>query len=348
MSVSDAIHRISEKDSNTHLYVEGESYTKKTKYSKLYSYYNVFKNADELVTAFQLNTLDQIRLSPYFDIFDIAGFADIKDIHIWFGTEYYRAMRHLDKCDNLFFVLEGSRVFRVSEPTLKVFPLHPFGHASNRQQYPYYPLLEDETIPKEYHISEVEVFANEVFYLPGFWHHEVINNNFTVALNVWWDSVDELLQRDMEDFRLPINPQRDDGMDKSQINAFLYFAQRLIELFCCILQVNKADHVDTNHMIRCMDVEYKGYGYLTTSFEQIYRVLDEFTYDSFEWMAMVVDVSDIIKCAHDRIKDYDYENVTDFKKDLYFCWDLEDEWKREWDDAIDILLNMLSGFTHVG
>ena len=146
MNVHDAIQSVINRNNKTHFYSAdiSDNSVHLSKYTKLYSYFKIFemRGFNQMVTATQLNTLDQIHLSPYFDIFDMNGFLDVNDVNIWFGTEYYRTIRHFDKADNLFFLLSGSRKFQLSAPSINVFPLHPFLHPSGRQQLAYYPLLQ--------------------------------------------------------------------------------------------------------------------------------------------------------------------------------------------------------------
>ena len=87
-------------------------------FTKLYSYFRILsiprkpdnhdedeeydeEHHDAFIDGIQLNILDRIHLWPYFDIFNLSnGYQDINDMHLWFGTEYYRAIRHYDKPNN--------------------------------------------------------------------------------------------------------------------------------------------------------------------------------------------------------------------------------------------------------
>lgn len=81
--------------------------------SKFRSYFRVFgfRGSYQDVDDVQLNTLDHIKLAPFFKIFNMRGYRDVNKLHIWFGTEYYRAIRHYDKSDNIFFLLKGMFFF---------------------------------------------------------------------------------------------------------------------------------------------------------------------------------------------------------------------------------------------
>ena len=72
--------------------------------------------------------------------------------------------------------------------------MYPYNHASNRHTYPNYPGIEQypegRKIPDNYKIHESTIYENEVLYIPCYWYHEVINDNITVALSIWWDSHD--------------------------------------------------------------------------------------------------------------------------------------------------------------
>eukprot|EP01084_Bolivina_argentea_P259971 438876_1 len=122
------------------------------------------------ITDLQLNT----SLIPFFNIFSENGlksFTDINSLNIFYSKQYYRAIRHYDAYHNLFFILKGSRKFRISEPNTNIFEIYPFLHTSSRHQFPNYPQIEtySEGVfinDTNYKINECIIFENEALYLP--------------------------------------------------------------------------------------------------------------------------------------------------------------------------------------
>ena len=86
---------------------------KRDEIRKFRSYFRLFgyEGDNEEVDDIHLNVLDQIKLTPFFKIFNMRGYKDVRALHIWFGTEYYRAIRHYDVSDNIFFLLKGINIY---------------------------------------------------------------------------------------------------------------------------------------------------------------------------------------------------------------------------------------------
>ncbi len=317
-----------------------------------------FKNNNEKnklqISDLQLNSLDHISLAPFFKLFDTNGlksYSDIRHMNIWYATEYYRAVRHFDKANNLFFVLKGSRHFRISQPTSIVFEMYPFLHESNRHQLPNYPYIDGyrEGIPitdTKYKIFESTIYENEVLYLPGYWFHEVINNNVTIVMNIWWNSNDLKLYfklMNMKKDSLPINPNHEylDSdtfeMHKHGIDGFLYFVQNLIDKWCKYAH----KYCKYHGQMRCTSDAFLLYNFMST-YED---VLNNLTFDNFEWYSIIIDTYNILKCTQNRIVDID--DLIDLKQFMFVCNDIQQVYKTLWDESINDVMSILDQYNNI-
>eukprot|EP01084_Bolivina_argentea_P095847 172310_1 len=302
------------------------------------------------INAMQLNTLDHISLSPYFKLFHIYdSFRSISAIDLWFGLHQYHTIRHYDTSNNLFFVLYGSRKFRLSAPTINVFPMYPYTHKSCRHQYKYYKEVYMDLDDIDYNIYEGIVYENELLYIPSGWWNEIINDNHSFALSLWYnDGETNDLRKRIIEYELPINPRKDE-LSLGDLDELFYFTQHLVSLFCGnhtkydpLLRCNKYNsYLYRNNMYRRYgDYNEQFDGYLLINFKMIYPILNDLNFDTFEWYAIEMDFENIFKCSMSR-KIIEYrETMESFKNDFFYCYDVADEWKHEWNVAIDELLDL--------
>jgi len=306
---------------------------------------------NSVVDALQLNTLDHIRLSDYFKLLAVDhGYGDITDVHMWFGLTQYRATRHYDRSHNLFFMLRGGRKFRLSAPAINVWPLYPFGHLSDRHQYRSYAMLQSADMSEGvsmqwmndigYDIYEDVVAENEMLFLPSYWWHEVVNDNFSFALSLWYDDVENTrLRNEVVNYHLPINPEKF-GLTVGDLDEFAYFMQRLIETFCA----RNNPHNDA--WMQC--TAYKrngGIHFLLRHFTLIYPVLNTFDWNTFEWMTLGLQFDDILKCSLSErgVDEYvtSQRPCEQFKHDFSICYSFEESYEAEWNEAIANLMEMI-------
>eukprot|EP01084_Bolivina_argentea_P047206 86982_1 len=317
-------------------------------YTKYYTYFGLLSSDLDA-----MNFIDHISLSPYFQLFNLShGYNDIESMHFFFANSYYRTIRHYDKSPNLFFMLNGSRIFRLSVPTYSLFNVHPYYHKSGRQEYPSYPFLEfnnndiDADNINNYEIFEIELYENEILYLPAYWYHEVINSNISCAMNIWWPSRDRLIEDSLNYVGLPINLTKYDlnetkYLSLEDIDEFLYFIQNLIDDFCEIINTHK----DRNkYPMKCTNKYYNGHSYLLKSFAKIYPILNNINYNNFEWISMQIQMENIFKCSQGKkVNSSNYLDINllinNFKYDSYFCYDINDHIKPIWNKAIKRILN---------
>eukprot|EP01084_Bolivina_argentea_P046856 86319_1 len=76
--------------------------------------------------------LKYMLFEPFYKLFDIKYPSDVDAIHLWMGSNQSTSVRHYDSYYNLYFVLRGSKIFRISKPTVSRFMMYPFIHSSGR------------------------------------------------------------------------------------------------------------------------------------------------------------------------------------------------------------------------
>eukprot|EP01084_Bolivina_argentea_P117345 208406_1 len=319
-------------------------YYKTNNYTKFYTYFNIAGD----IGIFG-NYIDHISLTPFFKLFNITrGYLDMNSLHIFIGNYYYRTMRHFDTPDNLFFMLNGSRRFKLSEPTYSLFNVYPFVHPSGRQQYPYYPFLQNNNNYQSdninYTIFDIELYENEVLFIPGHWLHEVVNSNFSVAINFWWLNKDNKVEQVMRSYtKFPIDIDSDDiitSLTADDIDEFLYFIQKIIDEFCKLI----IKHKDKDkYSMKCTDVKYNGYAYLLQSYSKIYPILNEINYNNFEWISLEISISNLFKCVQAKKEASKWINVDvlvkNFRDDTYYCFDIGTDYEIIWNKVIEEILN---------
>ena len=126
------------------------------------------------------------------------------------------------------------------------------------------------------------------------------------------------------------------------MDEFYYFIQSLINEWCKHIKKNE----EINYLSRCNDNKYGSYGFLLNSFIKIYPILNDINYNNFEWISLIIDFKNILKCFIQRIE---YENLNQFKEDNYYCFNIDnDNIQKEWDNAINKIMDMLIAFNNIG
>merc|ERR1719245_768807 len=114
-------------------------------------------------------------------------------------------------------------------------------------------------INRNYEIYEVDVYENELLYLPGYWYHEVTNNNFSCAISMWWKSKDEIYADEILSYRVPL-VLNTEQRSLAAIYEFLYFIQKLIDKWCKVIKEKYNDQ----YALKCL--EYENHGFLLGKF----------------------------------------------------------------------------------
>ena len=116
---------------------------------------------------------------------------------------------------------------------------------------------------------------------------------------------------DMEFYELPISPVHPDVDDhhaldeyvihKHGIDGFFYFVQRTIDEWCDYVRT----HPQRNeYSMRCLNDWYRDHYFLLDNFISIYGIVWDLEFWNFEWMSLIIDMENILKCTKDRVIDY--------------------------------------------
>eukprot|EP01084_Bolivina_argentea_P140026 246270_1 len=329
----------------------------KKKYTTFYSYLKVLSvdssngaAAEHTVVAdvdesIQDKMFEHIDLFPYFELFSIEPELII-DMHIWFGMHYYKAVRHYDESNNLFFMLKGSRRFMLSPPTHhNIFTLYPLSHRSSRHEWLNYSNVMNNDYQKQFDTYDIDLFENELLFLPAYWFHQIENNNLSLAFSMWFKSANAVHGREIIDYKLPINPYSA-SISVSYVDEFLYFIQTLTDKWCSNIK-RKYSKSKSNHL-KCFENNHSGF--LLNKYKKIYPLLDNLNYDTFEWYSIGLDIENILKCTRTGIEDYPV-STKEFKKRTYLCFmfdDYQNKYKKMWHKSIDDIIKMHFKYSNIG
>ena len=90
----------------------------------------------------------------------------------------------------------------------------------------------------EYKIWESDLKTNELLYLPAGWFHEVINDDVSCALSMWYSPTQHDKIRDgIFDLKLPANPNHY-RLSNGDLDELFYFIQNMIDSFCDEMKKN--------------------------------------------------------------------------------------------------------------
>eukprot|EP01083_Nonionella_stella_P148072 468145_1 len=242
-----------------------------------------------------MEVMKHIDIQPFSPIFGLKqGIHSLHDMNLWFGSNNYRLIRHTDTSDNLFFVLNGTKKFRIAAPYLINHPdfpfiLYPFLHSASRSAYPVFPIYGTQYKAEQY---DIDLHKDEVLWLPSGWWHEVVNGEIgSIGLNLWFGDGPTMLKQRMHRVKVPLSGPRI-GID--EMDGMLYLINRITQYF---------DHED-------MD---KQYGFMFTYFRRMYPILNVIYDDNlaFErngnndmnwlyWLNGIIDVNSIAKCEGNK------------------------------------------------
>eukprot|EP01084_Bolivina_argentea_P090613 163244_1 len=157
------------------------------------------------------------NIKPYFKIFKMKNeLNDIAMMNNWIGSTGYQSSLHLDRSDNIYFMISGNKTFLLSKPDrFNKFIIFPFLHVKTGNA-----IYNDSEIEYKVHIKQ-----HEIFYLPSFWWHHVINGKYdSFALNIWIEN-DNLNKIETYQFSMEIKMKLVNYKDN--LNEILYFIQTL-------------------------------------------------------------------------------------------------------------------------
>eukprot|EP01084_Bolivina_argentea_P213814 363035_1 len=133
---------------------------------------------------------------------------------------------------------------------------------------------------------------NEILYIANYWYYYMINKQYPFSLHTL--SSDEIIQikNTLYNFDLPLSPNSQHILYIGDINEIFYFVQNLFDNWCEYLLLLPKKWILIDKSI-CYQNKQK-IGYLSDLLSKISpQILNNFTFDNFEWMSIVIDTMDI-------------------------------------------------------
>eukprot|EP00924_Labyrinthula_sp_SR-Ha-C_P002942 maker-scaffold_13-snap-gene-11.4-mRNA-1 protein AED:0.16 eAED:0.22 QI:0/0/0/1/1/1/2/0/318 len=156
---------------------------------------------DNLRKEFKFLLLNDL-IKPSFGISD--AFNSLEATNFWIGDSRSTSSLHKDYYENLYCVLEGTKIFYLIPPTgVRILNKYkkkvPVGeYVWNDEEN--FEVVEKENEELEWFDSidfeeeevrkwtiKVEVKKGEILYLPALWYHQVTQTEPTAAVNFWYD-----------------------------------------------------------------------------------------------------------------------------------------------------------------
>lgn len=155
-------------------------------------------------------------------------------INVWMGQPHVIAHCHYDGYHNLYAQLYGKKRFILIKPTnwpgLYPYPfLHPSHaqaqvNASNEEDRQIFPLVEKvETL-------EAVLEPGDLLYIPPLWFHEVESLDVSISVNVWTDSKQTEIAKQIFDLPLPIHISHWSSTRAKRIATSILLFQTLLKI----------------------------------------------------------------------------------------------------------------------
>ncbi|POM79972.1 Clavaminate synthase-like protein [Phytophthora palmivora] len=124
----------------------------------------------------------------------------VTQVNLWMTVQSGRTTLHYDAYQNILVVLYGRKKVTLYPPsdTAKMypFPVHTKSVVNHSQVNVVQPDLEKHVRFREATAQRFEVVAGDAIVIPEGWWHQVDSDDFTIAVNYWWDGVREQLVAD--------------------------------------------------------------------------------------------------------------------------------------------------------
>ena len=125
-----------------------------------------------------------------------ACFEKLDATNIWIGNKDSISSMHKDPYENMYAVIEGKKYFEIFSPLLLPFVEYKlcdtYSWSLSNCQW----ALKNENFQTNWAASidsdkvkpfKIEICPGDLFYLPAFWFHKVGQDDFTLAVNYWYD-----------------------------------------------------------------------------------------------------------------------------------------------------------------
>lgn len=123
----------------------------------------------------------------------------VTQVNLWMTVQPGRTTLHYDAFHNILVVLYGRKTVTLYPPsdTAKLYPFPVHTKSVNHSQVDIVkPDLEKHERFPEASARRFEVMAGDALVIPEGWWHQVDSDEFTIAVNYWWDGVREQLVSD--------------------------------------------------------------------------------------------------------------------------------------------------------
>ncbi|KAI9906926.1 hypothetical protein PsorP6_004190 [Peronosclerospora sorghi] len=122
----------------------------------------------------------------------------VTQVNLWMTVHRSRTTLHYDAYHNVLVVMYGKKTVKLYPPsdTAKMYPFPIYSKSVNHSQVDIlHPDLEKHTQFPESSIQQFEVAAGGALFIPEGWWHSVDSDEFTIAINYWWDGARDQLVR---------------------------------------------------------------------------------------------------------------------------------------------------------
>ncbi|POM61166.1 Clavaminate synthase-like protein [Phytophthora palmivora] len=123
----------------------------------------------------------------------------VTQVNLWMTVQSGRTTLHYDAYQNVLVVLYGRKKVTLYPPsdTAKMYPFPVHTKSVNHSQVNVVqPDLEKHVRFREATAQRFEIVAGDAIVIPEGWWHQVDSDDFTIAVNYWWDGVREQLVAD--------------------------------------------------------------------------------------------------------------------------------------------------------
>lgn len=277
---------------------------------------------------------------PFFVLFNMKNnLNDVQMMNIWMGSKQYKSTLHFDKTDNLYFMLSGTKNFLLSSPDYsEKFAVYPNLHEFRRQAL--FPLNKSDYNNIDY---DVNIYKNEILFLPKYWYHQVINGESTsMAMNIWRSNGPSM---DIQYFQLPKKVRARFQDLSNNWPEILYFVQSVKHGYC--QKIN--DKYNGN--INCHDsVLMKIYSNTYPILKDIQRynqILGDnhdsiFGNDNNKWMNWFIDINDLLHRNNRNENEVQIlEQMIRWRSTSNSCQMIDDQTQKLWNKTIKKLIKLL-------
>ncbi len=277
------------------------------------------------------NLIKYENMKPFFQIFGMKEeYNDIHMISAWTGTNGYITNFHYDQANNMYFMIKGNKTFQMTHNVLfndnfVIFPFLNFyflNFAKYEEKYLDYP--------------RINVYTNEILYIPSYWFHRVINDKYnTYALNVW-----------IRDYQI------------HKIQNY-QFSKNLGQ----ILFANIMDNwQQTLYLLQQIHFRIFGENSLFQYFSKMYPVLydiqkyhmmignsNSMNNDNLNWLSWFIDLDNMLKCGQEGIINREFLRIILINREnTLFCplpYEYDKEVANTINEVSEILLDIQSNYS---